>query len=216
MDFHQLRDQMVRTQILSRDVKDPRVLDAFKNVPRHVFVPEKAREFSYQDRPLPIGEGQTISQPYIVALMTELLDVQPGIKVLEIGTGSGYQAAVLAYLGAQVYSLEVKEELAQRAKQILDSLGYEVKVKVADGSLGWGENAPYDRIIVTAASPGISPCWQEQLRVGGKMVIPLGSSFQQDLTLVEKNSQGKVERNTVCGCIFVPLVGEYGFKTKDD
>jgi protein-L-isoaspartate(D-aspartate) O-methyltransferase len=211
-DFEKLRQEMVQLQIVSRGIRNERVLEAFRNVPRHCFVPENIRGLSYQDRPLPIGEGQTISQPYIVALMTELLDVKPDTKVLEVGTGSGYQAAILSYLGADVYTVEVKTSLANQAKCILDSLGYKINLRIGDGSLGWEDYCPYDAIVVTAASPRISPCWQQQLKIGGKMVIPLGTSFQQDLTVVEKVSEDKFKRRVICGCIFVPLVGRYGHK----
>lgn len=205
---------MVRDQIVARGIDDERLIDAFRNVPRHSFVPKHRRQFSYEDYPISIGEGQTISQPYMVALMTHHLNVSPGMKVLEIGTGSGYQSAILSYMGVCVYSVEVIPELAELAKSVLDSLDLKVQVHVADGSLGWPEHAKYDRIIVTAASPCVSPCWQEQLSVRGKLVLPLGGSFHQDLTVVEKVSKDKLKQRGVCGCIFVPLVGEYGYKTK--
>jgi protein-L-isoaspartate(D-aspartate) O-methyltransferase len=211
-DFAILRDEMVTTQILARGIKDPLVLDAFGTVPRHLFIPDSRRNHAYQDYPLPIGEDQTISQPYMVALMTKCLAVESGMSVLEIGTGSGYQAAILSYMGATVYSIERFPYLAQQAKKTLDSLGYSAEVTTGDGTLGWSAHAPYDRIIVTAASPNIPPPLIEQLKVAGRMVIPLGMRFTQNLTIVHKISESKIEDEYICGCVFVPLIGEYGYK----
>jgi protein-L-isoaspartate(D-aspartate) O-methyltransferase len=212
MDFDSQREQMVSEQILGRGIRDQQVLDAFRNVPRHLFVPQENREFAYQDYPLPIGENQTISQPYIVALMTQELEVKKGDKVLEIGTGSGYQAAILNHLGAKVYSVERVPSLAEKASETLHSLGYDVEVKAGDGTLGWEENSPYDRIIVTAAAPVICSPWIEQLKIGGKIVLPLGMPLHQELTVVKKVNEGDVEKSVVCGCVFVPLIGKYGYK----
>ena len=212
-DFASLREEMVFRQILSRGIDDEKILEAFRSVPRHLFVPENQRRFSYNDSPLPIGSGQTISQPYMVALMTLYLNLGPEMSVLEIGTGSGYQAAILAFLGAQVYTMERFPSLAKEAKEVLSSLGAKVEVEVGDGTLGWPEHASYDRIIVTAGTFQLPSPLIEQLKVGGRMVIPKGTRFHQDLTVVDKISQSKISEEQVCGCIFVPLVGEYGWDT---
>ncbi|MCM8819556.1 MAG: protein-L-isoaspartate(D-aspartate) O-methyltransferase [Candidatus Omnitrophica bacterium] len=211
-DFNMLKEKMIKEQIFSRGIKDQRILDAFRKVPRHLFVPESQIRFSYIDSPLPIGEGQTISQPYIVALMTLLLDVKESQKVLEIGTGSGYQAAILAYLGAKVYSIERIASLAEKAKTLLSKLGYDVQIKIGDGSLGWEEYSPYDRIIVTAASPSILDTWRKQLKIGGKMVLPVEYGLYQMLVVVNKISETEFSQKQICECIFVPLVGKYGYK----
>ncbi len=208
--FTQRRKDMVQHQIVQRGIAEPKIVQAFSTVPRHLFIPEYRRIFAYNDFPVSIGEGQTISQPYIVALMTKLLELEEGQKVLEIGTGSGYQAAILAQMGAKVYSIERIDSLATNAKNTLDSLGYNVQIHVGDGTLGWSEHAPYDRVIVTAASPQISPCWGEQLAVGGKIVLPLGDLFYQTLTVGEKSAQGEIKAKAHSGCVFVPLVGKYG------
>ncbi len=174
-EFETLRQQMVREQIRRRGVADPAVLDAMARVPRHLFVPDGLRAEAYVDHPLPIGQGQTISQPYIVALMTELLALDRSQKVLEIGTGSGYQAAVLAELVDSVYTIEIRDELARQAGDLLDRLGYEnVHVRVGNGYRGWPEEAPFDAIIVTASPPEIPEALVEQLKVGGRMVVPVG------------------------------------------
>ena len=212
-DFTSLREEMVSRQIFSRGINDEKILEAFRSVPRHFFVPEGQRRFSYSDSPLPIGRGQTISQPYMTALMTLYLNPGPEMPVLEIGTGSGYQAAILAFLGAQVYTMERFPSLAKEAKEVLNSLGVKVEVKVGDGTLGWPEHAPYDRIIVTAGSFKIPPPLIEQLKVGGRMIIPRGVRFHQELIVVDKISQSKINEEQVCGCVFVPLVGEYGWNT---
>jgi len=205
------REEMVSRQIRSRGINDGRILEAFRNIPRHVFVPDQQKRFAYNDCPLPIGNEQTISQPYMVALMTLHLDIEAETSVLEIGTGSGYQAAILAFLGARVYTMERFPSLAGQAKKVLDSLGMKVQAKEGDGTLGWPEHAPYDRIIVTAGFSLIPPRLIEQLRAGGRMVIPIGERFHQDLTIVDKISQDEIKEERVCGCIFVPLVGEYGW-----
>ena len=197
---------MVNTQIAARGVKDSRVLDAMRTVPRHEFVPSEQMGRAYQDRPLPIGEGQTISQPYIVALMTELLDVQAGEVVLEIGTGSGYQAAVAAELTDRVYTVEILPKLQQRAAGTLERLGYaRVQTKNADGYHGWAEHGPYDGIIVTAAPDHIPAPLVQQLNEGGRMVIPVGppGSYQTLWRLTKQ--QGKVVSENITDVAFVPL-----------
>lgn len=203
---------MVEEQLIPRGIKDPRLLDTFRKVERHKFIPEELRSSAYADYPVPIGDGQTISQPYIVALMTECLELTGNEKVLEIGTGSGYQAAILAELAKEVCSIERFENLSRRAEAILKELGYvNIKIKVSDGTLGWEEEAPFDRIIITAASPRIPLPLTEQLKESGKLILPLGESFSQVLTVVEKK-KGKLESIAVCGCVFVPLVGKYGWR----
>ncbi len=206
-----LREEMVGDQILSRGIKDERIIRAFLNVPREEFVPEELRDLAYRDSPLSIGFEQTISQPYMVALMTEVLDPSPGEKILEIGTGSGYQSAILAYLGAKVFSIERVSQLAEKAKDALSKLGYQVKIKVGDGTTGWKEEAPFSGIIVTAGVDKVPPPLIEQLEIGGRIVIPLGNRFSQTLTKIEKLSQGRIREERICGCIFVPLIGKYGF-----
>jgi protein-L-isoaspartate(D-aspartate) O-methyltransferase len=198
---------MVDTQIAARGVTDPRVLEAMRSVPRHEFVPPEQVERAYGDRPLPIGEGQTISQPYIVALMTELLDVQPGEVVLEIGTGSGYQAAVAAQLTDRVYTVEILRQLARRAARTLGRLGYTgIRSRNADGYYGWAEHGPYDGIIVTAAPDHIPAPLVEQLKEGGRMVIPIGppGSYQTLWRLTRQ--QGRVVSENITDVAFVPLV----------
>ncbi|HSN53900.1 MAG TPA: protein-L-isoaspartate(D-aspartate) O-methyltransferase [Candidatus Sulfomarinibacteraceae bacterium] len=206
-DWGDLRERMVRQQIETRGVKDPAVLDAMRTVPRHRFVPDDYREASYQDSPLPIGEGQTISQPYIVALMSELLEVEAGDRVLEIGTGSGYQAAVLAAMGVEVYTVEIRDKLCERARTILDELGYEAAhVRCGDGYRGWPEAAPFAAVIVTAAPERIPDPLIDQLAVGGRMVIPLGDFYQQ--LMVIKKTEAGVEERSVIPVRFVPMTGE--------
>lgn len=203
------RNEMVRRQLASRDITDKKVLEAMKVIPRHLFVDERYRHQAYADHPLPIDEGQTISQPYIVALMTQYLDLEEGEKVLEVGTGSGYQAAVLAHLTEKVYSIEIKEKLARKASATLQSLNYSsVKVKHGDGYFGWDEYAPFDAIIVTCAANHIPPSLLNQLNEGGRLVIPLGSTlYYQTLTLVTK-VKGKPEVQHILGVRFVPMTGE--------
>ncbi|MDI6766204.1 MAG: protein-L-isoaspartate(D-aspartate) O-methyltransferase [Bacteroidota bacterium] len=206
-EFDRLREQMVKYQIEARDVKSKTVLDAMRKVPRHEFVPEKYRTEAYKDHPLPIGYGQTISQPYIVALMTELAEVTKGEKVLEIGTGSGYQAAVLAEITDSVYTIEIITELTTQVKHRFQRLGYKkIVAKNADGYYGWKEYAPFDAIVVTAAAEHIPPPLIEQLKEGGKMIIPVGHPLQvQDLLVVEKKD-GKVRSKNIIPVRFVPLV----------
>ncbi|MBI3050343.1 MAG: protein-L-isoaspartate(D-aspartate) O-methyltransferase [Acidobacteria bacterium] len=195
--FTQQRDRMVADQIQRRGVANPRVLEAMRTVPRHRFVPATLQHLAYTDRPLPIGHGQTISQPFIVAYMSEALGVEPAHKVLEIGTGSGYQAAVLAHLARVVYTIEIVPELARRAAATLKELGYtSVHVREGDGYAGWPEQAPFDRIMVTAAPDRIPQPLIDQLRAGGRMVIPVGAA-EQWLTVVEKTATGVVQRRTI-------------------
>ncbi len=203
---------MVREQIESRGVTDARVLAAMRKVPRHEFVPEHLVDAAYEDHPLPIGYGQTISQPYIVALMTELLRLTPAAKVLEIGTGCGYQTAVLAEIAAEVYSVEIVEPLAKESAARLQRLGYKnVHVKHADGYLGWPEHAPFDAIVVTAGADHIPPPLVEQLKTGGRMAIPVGEPHgEQSLVLVEKDRDGRISTGNVIPVLFVPLTRETG------
>ncbi|MGD8618038.1 MAG: protein-L-isoaspartate(D-aspartate) O-methyltransferase [Gammaproteobacteria bacterium] len=196
---------------LEREEIDPRVLQAMATVPRHALVPEELRSLAYENRPLPIGHGQTISQPYVVAIMTDLLALQPGDKVLEIGTGSGYQAAVLAELGVRVYSIEIIEPLGELARKNLAALGYDnIEVRIGDGYYGWEEQAPFDAIIVTAAASHIPPPLIKQLRPGGHMIIPVGSRFLvQQLVLVDKDAEGGITTRQVLPVKFVPLTGSH-------
>jgi protein-L-isoaspartate(D-aspartate) O-methyltransferase len=207
--YQAARHQMVKEDIQGRGIDDERVLEAMRKVERHLFVPELYRPMAYADRPLPIGEGQTISQPYIVALMTYHLHLKAGDKVLEIGTGSGYQAAVLAELAKEVYSIEIIEQLARTSYERLRELGYaNVWVKNDDGFYGWLEHAPYDAIIVTCATPTIPGRLVEQLADGGRMILPLGDDpFHQSLTVVTKR-KGKVETQRISDVVFVPMTGE--------
>lgn len=201
---------MVEEQIEARGIKDPRVLRTMLAVPRHLFVPPELRRFSYEDRPLPIGSGQTISQPYIVALMTELLGLEEEHVVLEVGTGSGYQAAVLSKMTKKVFTIEINKRLGKRARERLMSLGCEnVEVVIGDGYNGLPEAAPFDAIIVTAAVPHIPKTLIRQLRPGGKMVIPLGRPFEiQSLTLVTKEGEDRIRKDEAAPVLFVPLVRE--------
>ncbi len=198
-------EMMVNTQIISRGVDDNRVIKTMKNTPRHLFVPEKIEKSAYSDSPLPIGEGQTISQPYIVALMTELLELKGNEKVLEIGTGSGYQAAILSQLTDICYSIEIVKTLADRSREILSQLGYDnVLVKWGDGYKGWPEHAPFDRIIITAAPEEIPQELVAQLKVGGRMVLPVGKWYQE-LVLITKDATG-IKKETIIPVRFVPMV----------
>lgn len=210
LEYGDLREQMVERQIVARGITDEAVLAAMREVPRHQFVPESQRHAAYDDCPLPIGEGQTISQPYIVALMTQALNLAPGEKVLEIGTGSGYQAAVLAEIVDEVYTIEILEDLGRRARETLRRLGYsQVEVKIGDGYLGWEEHAPYDAIIVTCAPEHIPQPLVDQLAEGGRMVIPVGpQGYTQTLTLVEKKG-GQVHQKEIIPVLFVPMTGDH-------
>jgi len=179
---------MIQTQLVARNIRDPRVLDAMRTVPRHKFVPEELCGRAYGDHPLPIGKNQTISQPYIVAFMTELMQLEPGNKILEIGTGSGYQAAILAEIVTRVFSIERIPQLASRARKVLDELGYStVIIRSIDGTLGWKEYAPFDRIVVTAGAPGTPQALIDQLADGGRLVIPVGTEHMQKHTILSRN-----------------------------
>jgi protein-L-isoaspartate(D-aspartate) O-methyltransferase len=213
MNYELSRKQMVDQQIIRRGVNDPKVIAAMQKVPRHLFVQAALQDRAYDDNPLPIGEAQTISQPYIVALMSQNLNLKGGEKVLEIGTGSGYQAAVLAEMGAKVFTIERVEKLARSAKKLLDDLKYhDIAVKYGDGTIGWAEHAPYDRIIVTAGAPEVPKAYWDQLAEGGRIAIPVGDVHVQSLVLVDK-VEGKQVKSEVCGCVFVPLIGKYGWQT---
>jgi protein-L-isoaspartate(D-aspartate) O-methyltransferase len=202
------RARMVQTQIAARGVRDPRVLAALRKVPRHLFVDPAAQAHAYEDHPVPIGNNQTISQPYIVALMTELLELPPRGRVLEIGTGSGYQSAVLGEIAAEVYSIEILPDLAQTAARKLRELGYaNVEVRAGDGYRGWEEHAPFDGIIVTAAPERIPQPLVEQLAVGGRMVIPVGGFFQE-LKVFTKEKDGHLTEKDIIPVRFVPMTGE--------
>lgn len=201
------RQQMVDQQIRARDIKDTAVLRAMLTVPRHRFVPAAVRHLAYEDHPLPIGVGQTISQPYIVAYMTEAADISPGEKVLEIGTGSGYQAAVLGEIAREVYTIEIIAGLAESARSVLTELGYtNVHVKAGNGYLGWPEHAPFDAIVVTAAPDEVPQALVDQLAVGGKMIVPVGSTIQ-DMMIIERTRRGIIERKTI-PVRFVPMTGK--------
>ncbi|OGW90911.1 MAG: protein-L-isoaspartate O-methyltransferase [Omnitrophica bacterium RIFCSPHIGHO2_02_FULL_63_14] len=208
--FRDARARMVAQQVAARGVRDPRVLAALRAVPRHVFVPEPLRPAAYDDSPLPIGESQTISQPYIVALMSELAEVRPGDRLLEIGTGSGYQAAVLAELTPpdHVYTIEILPALAARARQTFDALGYRaIQTKVGDGYAGWPEQAPFDAILVTAAPDHVPQPLMDQLAVGGRLVVPVGpEGVTQTLRVLTKQHDGTLATRDVLPVSFVPLV----------
>lgn len=211
MGFQELREFMVNTQLIPRGIKDERVLNAMRKVPRHLFVDESIQYKAYDDMALSIGEGQTISQPYMVAIMTELLELKGNEKVLEIGTGSGYQAAILAELSKEVYTIERVDILAKRAEERFHYLGYtNIQVKVGDGTLGWPEETPFDRIMITAAAPKIPDVLMEQLSEEGIIIAPVGERFSQQL-LKRTKSMGKYSDEYHTPCIFVPLIGEYGW-----
>lgn len=207
-EFVEKRERMVESQIEARGVKDENVLQAMRKVPRHLFVQENMRRYAYQDEPLIIGEGQTISQPYIVAYMTEALQLKGHERVLEVGTGSGYQAAILAEIARKVFSVELLESLSTRAQDTLKKLGYtNIHFKVGDGTLGWKEHALYDAIMVTAAPAKVPKALQEQLAIGGKMIIPVGSAFQE-LVLVTREKK-KYKRKKLLPVRFVPLISTH-------
>jgi protein-L-isoaspartate(D-aspartate) O-methyltransferase len=210
------REAMVTNQIELRGIRDPRVLAAMRAVPRHRFVSPHQADSAYHDAPLSIGMGQTISQPYIVALMSEMLELTGDERVLEIGTGSGYQAAILARLAAEVITVERFASLAQEARERLSELEVNnVRVEVGDGSLGWPDGAPYDAIIVTAASPEVPPPLQEQLAEGGRLVVPAGPRWTQQLIRVRR-TRGRIKRETTIGVAFVPLIGEHGWHQRGE
>jgi len=211
-DYRYLRERMVRDHIAARGVADERVLQALREVPRHEFVPEHLRTQAYSDHALPVAGGQTISQPYVVARMTELLAVEPSHSVLEIGTGTGYQTAVLARLARRVYSLERVPELAREAIARMRELGYDnVKIQVFDGTVGWSEVAPFDRILVTAGAPAPPQPLLDQLAPGGRMVIPEGDRQAQRLMVYDKDAEGRVTGSAHDPVAFVPLVGRHGW-----
>lgn len=211
------RIRMVNSQVRLRGIRDERVLKAMETVPRHLFVDEGLRDQAYNDSPLPIGENQTISQPYIVALMTEALELTGRDKVLEIGTGSGYQTAILAELAERVLSIERIAFLATRARKIIESLKYfNVAIRVGDGTLGWKDEAPFDAILVAAGSPDIPKALIEQLAVGGRLVIPIGDRYSQQLVKVVRRSEDvrDLKKEDLGSCRFVNLIGEYGWQAK--
>jgi len=213
-DLSKARLKMVEEQIVSRGIKDPKLIAALKKIPRHLFVEEALQNQAYTDHPLPIGEKQTISQPYMVALMTEALLLTGREKVLEIGTGSGYQTAILAELSEKVFSVERIRPLAIRARKLLYELGYfNVEIKIFDGTFGWIEESPFDAILVTAGSPDIPETLIDQLTIGGKLVIPVGDVFVQDLFRVTKTEAG-VKKEDLGGCRFVKLIGKYGWENE--
>lgn len=211
VDFPKARLKMVEEQIISRGIQDPRVIAAMKKVPRHLFVEEALQGQAYSDHPLPIGEKQTISQPYMVALMTEALQLTGKEKVLEIGAGSGYQTAILAELAGKVYSIERIRSLAIKARQLLYELGYyNVEIKIFDGTYGWLEESPFEAIMVTAGAPDVPKPLLDQLTMGGRLVIPVGDAFVQDLIRITKTEEG-IKKEDLGGCRFVKLVGKYGW-----
>lgn len=213
MNFDIARKRMVEKQLIGRGIRDRRVIDAMQKIPRHLFVEEAMAAQAYNDNPLPIGERQTISQPYMVALMTELLELKGKERVLEIGTGSGYQAAVLAVLADRVYTMERIRPLAMRARKVLDSLGLlNVNIKIDDGTCGWEEEAPFDAIIVTAGAPDIPEALVKQLAPGGRMVLPVGDQFSQTLVRVVKGEDGALSMEQSVGCRFVKLIGKQGWE----
>lgn len=212
-DFDLNRRFMIETHIKPRGIQDKRVLDVMMEMPRHLFVDEKYWPSAYADHPLPIGEGQTISQPYIVALMTEKLNLSVEEKVLEIGTGSGYQTAIIAKLANEVYTAERFSSLSINAKAVHSKLGFKnIYYKTGDGSLGWAEFAPFDRIIITAAAPDVPVKLFDQLGKNGSMLVPIGGRFSQVLTKITRDSCGHMLQESICGCVFVPLIGDNGWK----
>lgn len=214
IDFPKVRLKMVEEQIVSRGIKDAKLISAMKKIPRHLFVEEALHGQAYSDHPLPIGEKQTISQPYMVALMTEALLLTGKEKVLEIGTGSGYQTAILAELSEKVFSVERIRSLAIRARKLLYELGYfNVEIKIFDGTFGWMEESPFDAIMVTAGSPDIPQPLIDQLAIGGRLVIPVGDALVQDLFRVTKTEEG-VKKEDLGGCRFVKLIGKYAWEAE--
>jgi protein-L-isoaspartate(D-aspartate) O-methyltransferase len=210
--YDRKREEMVRSQIEARGVRDPRVLSAFRAVPRHLFVSEALREQAYGDYPLPIGEQQTISQPYIVAEMTQALELGPDDRVLEIGTGSGYQAAILAQIVYRVYTVERKRALYMQTRNLFDKLNYHnIVTKYADGTKGWQEESPFDAIVVTAGAPELPEVLITQLAEGGRLVVPVGNQHTQELIKICRE-KGDVQQTNLGGCRFVKLVGEHGWK----
>ena len=212
IDFPKARLRMVEEQIIGRGIKDSRAIAAMKKVPRHLFVEEALQSQAYSDHPLPIGDKQTISQPYIVALMTEALKLEGREKVLEIGTGSGYQTAILAELAAKVFSIERIRSLAINARKLIYELGYlNVEIKFSDGTSGWAEESPFNAIIVTAGAPEIPQPLIDQLAIGGRLVVPVGDPYSQDLLRIIKTEQG-MKKEDLGGCRFVKLIGKHGWE----
>lgn len=213
MPFATARRRMVERHVQGRGITDPLVIEAMCQVPRHLFVEEALQGQAYSDYPLPIGEKQTISQPHTVAMMTEALQLRGGEKVLEIGTGSGYQAAVLARIASRVYSVERFPTLARRARRILDAIGANnVNIRLSDGTSGWQEEAPFDAIIITAGAPAIPQQYLEQLAIGGRLVIPVGTLGAQVLKRVVRKGESEFAEENLLDCRFVPLVGRYGWE----
>jgi protein-L-isoaspartate(D-aspartate) O-methyltransferase len=212
IDYVQSRERMIQKQLVNRGINDPRVLRAMAEIPRHLFLPGELWERAYEDRPLPIGANQTISQPYIVARMVEALELKGAERVLEVGTGSGYAAAVLSELCAEVFSIEVVEELALKARALLSNLGYRnVSVRLGDGTLGWEENSPYDAIVISAAAPGIPRPLIQQLKTPGYLVFPMGERELQTLVRLCKDRSG-IREEYLGECQFVKLTGKYGWE----
>jgi|ERR1700690_4010200 len=212
MDYSALREAMVRIQLKPRGIKDAKVLDVMARVPRHIFVDSSLQKSAYDDMALPTADGQTISQPYMVAIMTELLELQGNEKVLEIGTGSGYQAAILAELSREVYTIERFQDLAAMAASRFKFLSYKnIYIKIGDGTLGWPEEAPFDRIMVTAGSPDVPKPLIEQLGTDGILIVPTGDRYSQQLLKIKKTGEGLI-RESHTPCAFVPLVGKFGWK----
>jgi len=212
--FEIARKRMVQEQIIARGISSPRVIETLLKIPRHLFVQEAMADQAYNDGALPIGEKQTISQPFMVALMTELLELKPQDHVLEIGTGSGYQTAVLASLCRRVWTIERIRSLAMQARKVLDTLHLlNVNIKVGDGTLGWPEEAPFDAILVTAGAPAVPEALAEQLAPGGRLVIPVGNEANQTILRIRKEADGSLTRETGIGCRFVPLIGQQGWQT---
>ena len=212
--FEIARKRMVQEQIIARGITSPRVIETLLKIPRHLFVQEAMADQAYNDGALPIGEKQTISQPYMVALMSELLELKPQDHVLEIGTGSGYQTAVLASLCRRVWTIERIRPLAMQARKVLDALHLlNVNIKVGDGTLGWPEEAPFDAILVTAGAPAVPEALAEQLAPGGRLVIPVGNEANQTILRIRKEADGSLTSETGVGCRFVPLIGQQGWQT---
>ena len=210
-DYDSRRLRMVEEQLKTRGIRDERVLEAFRRVPRHLFLPDALREYAYEDHPVGIGAKQTISQPYMVATMTEALELRGGEKVLEVGTGSGYQTAVLLAMGADVYTVERLPELSEWARKNLESAGFPgAHFSVGDGTLGWPGEAPFDRVLVTAGAPSTPLSLVQQLREGGSLAVPVGDETEQELFVLKRES-GFIKKKRVCACTFVKLVGAEGW-----
>ncbi len=212
-DFGEMRRRMVIDQLSGRDIKDKLVLDIFEKVPRHKFTDPKFYKDAYSDFPLPIENEQTISQPYIVALMAQLLDIKKSDRILEIGTGSGYQAAILAELANQVFSVERLKNLTEKAMAVLEEMGYKnIIFNTGDGTIGWEDFSPFDKIVVSASAKFVPETLVKQLKSPGKLVMPVGPRISQRLLVIEKTAKGEVLEKEICGCVFVPLIGKYGWE----